>query len=65
MAFVAIYSALAGLWGVAVTDVLQFLIAMTGSLVLAIVVLRLPQIGGIAGLKSQLPESVFRFTPEI
>lgn len=65
MVFVAIYSALAGLWGVAVTDVLQFLIAMSGTLVLAVVVIRLPQIGGIAGLKSQLPESLFRFTPDI
>ncbi|MEE8348490.1 MAG: sodium:solute symporter family protein [Acidobacteriota bacterium] len=65
MAFVAVYSALAGLWGVAVTDVLQFLIAMTGTVVLAVVVIRLPQIGGIEGLKSQLPESTFRFTPEI
>ena len=65
MVFVAIYSALSGLWGVAVTDVLQFVIAMTGTLVLAVVVIRLPEIGGIEGLKSQLPESLFRFTPEI
>jgi SSS family solute:Na+ symporter len=65
MVFVAVYSALAGLWGVAVTDVLQFLIAMTGSVILAVVVVRLPRIGGIEGLKSQLPESVLRFTPEI
>ncbi|MDA2934812.1 Na+:solute symporter [Acidobacteria bacterium AH-259-D05] len=65
MLFVAIYSALAGLWGVAVTDVLQFFIAMTGTLMLAIVVVRLPQVGGIVGLKNQLPDWVFQFTPVI
>jgi len=65
MVFAAIYAALAGLWGVAVTDLIQFVIAMTGSLVLAIVVIRLPQVGGIRGLKDQLPDWVFRFTPVI
>jgi len=65
MVFAAIYAALSGLWGVAVTDLIQFVIAMTGSLVLAIVVLRLPQVGGIQGLKDHLPDWVFRFTPVI
>ena len=65
MAFVAIYSSLSGLWGVVVTDILQFIVAMSGTLILAVIVIRLPQIGGIDGLKSQLPESIFRFTPTI
>jgi len=65
MVFAAIYAALSGLRGVAVTDLIQFVIAMTGSLVLAIVVIRLPQVGGIRGLKDQLPEWVFQFTPVI
>ena len=65
MVFAAIYAALSGLWGVAVTDLIQFVIAMTGSLVLAIVVIRLPQVGGIQGLKDHLPDWVFRFTPVI
>jgi len=65
MVFAAIYAALSGLWGVAVTDLIQFVIAMTGSLVLAVVVIRLPQVGGIQGLKDQLPDWVFRFTPVI
>ena len=65
MVFAAIYAALSGLWGVAVTDLIQFVIAMTGSLVLAIVVIRLPQVGGIRGLKDQLPDWVFQFTPLI
>jgi Na+/proline symporter len=65
MLFAAIYSALSGLWGVAVTDLIQFMIAMTGSLVLAVVVIRLPQVGGIQGLKDQLPDRFFQFTPVI
>jgi len=65
LAVTAIYSALSGLWGVAVTDVVQFWIAMGGTFILSIVVLRLPQIGGIAGLQQKLPAWVFRFTPVI
>jgi Na+/proline symporter len=65
MVLVALYSALSGLWGVAVTDAIQFVIAMTGTMVLAILVVNLPQIGGIDGLKDKLPDWVFRFTPQI
>ena len=65
MVFAAIYSALSGLRGIAVTDVMQFAIAMTGTLTLAIVVINLPEIGGITGLKNQLPAWVFQFTPVI
>lgn len=61
----AIYSALSGLWGVVVTDVFQFALAMAGTIVLAVIVLDLPQIGGIAGLKQQLPEWAFSFFPTI
>ena len=59
------YSALSGLWGVAVTDVFQFVIAMGGTAILAFIVLPLPQVGGIAGLQARLPAWVFRFTPVI
>ena len=61
----ATYSALSGLWGVAVTDAFQFALAMAGTIVLAVVVLGLPQVGGIAGLKTQLPDWAFRFLPSI
>ncbi len=61
----AAYSALSGLWGVAVTDVFQFVLAMVGTIVLAIVVLDLPQIGGIAGLLQQLPDWSVRMLPAI
>ncbi|MEN6337880.1 MAG: sodium:solute symporter family protein, partial [Phycisphaerales bacterium] len=65
MLLVAGYSALSGLWGVSVTDAFQFVLAMGGCIVLAVLALRHPAIGGIAGLKAKLPEWVFQFTPRI
>ena len=61
----AIYSAMSGMWGVAVTDAFQFVLAMTGTIVLAFIVLSLPEVGGISGLTSKLPEWALRFTPVI
>ena len=65
LAIAAIYSAVSGLWGVALTDAFQFALAMAGTIVLAFVVLGLPEIGGINGLRAQLPEWTLRFTPSI
>lgn len=62
---VAIYSLLSGIWGVTVTDVFQFVIAMGGSFILAYVVLGRPEIGGLAGLRAKLPEETFRMLPTI
>jgi Na+/proline symporter len=64
-----VYSGLSGLWGVVVTDFLQFIIAMVGSIALAF--FAADAVGGIGGLKESLvriygPEhDVFNFTPEI
>ncbi len=63
MMFVAVYSALGGLWGVVFNDAVQFVIAMTGTTVLMFIVLQRPEVGGISGLQNQLPDWVFRFTP--
>lgn len=65
MILVAIYSSLSGLIGVAVTDTIQFFIAMAGCIVLAYVVLDTEQVGGIEGLKAQLPAWRFDFFPKI
>jgi Na+/proline symporter len=54
-----IYSSLSGLQGVAITDFIQFIVAMTGCIVLAIVVVSSEQIGGIAGLQEKLPAATF------
>ena len=65
MILTAVYSALSGLWGVAVTDAVQFVLAMTGCVVLAVIVVDLPEVGGIAGLRQQLPEWTMRFWPVV
>jgi Na+/proline symporter len=63
MLLVGAYSLVSGLWGIAVTDAFQFCLAMAGSVALAWYALDLPAVGGIAGLKAQLPAEAFRFTP--
>ncbi|PCJ83143.1 MAG: sodium:proline symporter [Flavobacteriales bacterium] len=65
MLIAAFYSSLSGLWGVAITDVIQFFIAMTGCIVLAVIVVSSEKIGGIEGLKSQLPSGTLDFFPAI
>lgn len=63
MLLIGAYSLVSGLWGIAVTDAFQFVLAMTGSVALAWFALDLPEVGGIAGLRAQLPAEAFRFTP--
>jgi Na+/proline symporter len=65
MLFVAVYSAISGLMGVAITDAIQFIIAMVGCIVLAILVITSEKIGGISGLKAQLPGWSLDFFPKI
>ena len=59
------YSALSGLRGIVVADLVQFVIAILGTTVLAYVALALPAVGGLAGLVDQLPPSTFRLTPTV
>ncbi|NPA46495.1 MAG: Na+:solute symporter, partial [Chlorobi bacterium] len=63
MMFVAFYSSLSGLMGVSVTDSFQFVMAMTGSIALAVYAVR--HVGGIDGLKQSLADVkwVFDFFP--
>ncbi|MBA3899210.1 MAG: Na+:solute symporter [Bacteroidetes bacterium] len=65
MSVAAIYSSLSGLWGVAVTDMIQFVIAMAGSIILAVIVVNSEKVGGIVGLKAQLPAWSLDFFPAI
>lgn len=64
LALTGIYSAMAGLWGVVVTDFLQFSFAMGGTIALAYFVVQVPAIGGLSGLVAQIPEATLRFTPD-
>ncbi len=65
MLLVAFYSALSGLWGVVVTDAFQFVMAMGGTIILAVLVVNSSQVGGISGLQHKLPGFVFNFFPTI
>ena len=65
MAIAAFYSSLSGLTGIAVTDALQFFIAITGAIILAIFVVKSPQIGDIDNLVNKLPEGSLDFFPGI
>ncbi|MFQ6614565.1 MAG: sodium:solute symporter family protein [Fidelibacterota bacterium] len=65
MVLVTIYSGLAGLWGVSITDVFQFTVAMIGSILLAIFALNSPEVGGISGLREKLPQWVFQMVPSV
>ena len=65
MVLVVMYSAVSGLLGVAFTDVIQFIIAMTGCIILAWLVLDAEQVGGAKGLAEKLPASTLSFFPTI
>lgn len=65
MLIVVAYSSLSGLLGVALTDFVQFIIAMTGCIVLAVLVMQSPMIGGVEGLKQKLPAETFNMFPRI
>ncbi|MGI9626353.1 MAG: sodium:solute symporter family protein [Longimicrobiales bacterium] len=60
-----VYSATSGLWGVVVTDMVLFVIAMVGSIAAAYYSLAQPEVGGLAGLVSHPDlQSTMRFLPD-
>ncbi len=65
MVFVALYVSVSGLLGVAYTDVIQFVLAMAGCILLAYLVITSNEIGGMAGLKAALPADAFSFFPAL
>ncbi|CAN5855463.1 Na+:solute symporter [soil metagenome] len=60
----AAFAATAGLWGVLVTDVMQFGVALTGSIAAAYFALQQPEVGGLAGLMEQLDPRTLRLLPD-
>mgnify|MGYP003334599527 CR=1 FL=1 len=62
---VALYAATSGLFGVVLTDAVQFILAMTGSIALAVFVIQSPEVGGLDGLKAALPAETLEFFPTI
>jgi len=62
---VSIYASASGLLGTARTDSFQFIFAMTGCIVLAVMVVKLPAIGGMVALKENLSPEILNFFPII
>lgn len=58
-----LFAATSGLWGVLVTDFIQFGIAMTGSFAAAYFALQRPEVGGLQGLFTRLDPSVISLLP--
>jgi len=58
------FAATAGLWGVLVTDMIQFGIAMAGSFAAAYFALKQPEVGGLHGLMTRLDPSTLRLLPD-
>jgi solute:Na+ symporter, SSS family len=59
-----LFASAAGLWGVLVTDLFQFTIAMTASVAAAYFALQQPQVGGLDGLVTQVSQSTLRLLPD-
>ena len=59
-----VFSAMAGLWGVLASDLIQFAIAMVGVFAAAYVALSQPQVGGLSGLVEKIDPSTLRLLPD-
>ena len=62
---IGIYASASGLLGTARTDSFQFVFAMLGCIILAIIVINLPEIGSLVSLKEKLAPQVLDFFPRI
>ena len=58
------FASVSGLWGVLVTDSLQFMITMTGTFAVAWFALKQPEVGGLAGLLSKVPARTLSLVPD-
>ena len=58
------FAATSGLWGVMVTDMIQFGIAMAGSFAAAYYALQQPEVGGISGLVARTDPAVLGLIPD-
>jgi solute:Na+ symporter, SSS family len=58
------FAATSGLWGVLVTDFIQFGIAMTGSFAAAYFALQQPEVGGLANLIARTDPSTLALLPD-
>lgn len=58
------FASVSGLWGVLVTDSIQFSITMTGTFAVAYFALKQPQVGGLAGLVHKIDPKTLNLLPD-
>ncbi len=58
------FASVSGLWGVLVTDSIQFMITMSGTFAVTYYALKQPAVGGIAGLLSKVPSKSLALLPD-
>ena len=58
------FASVSGLWGVLVTDSIQFTITMTGTFAVAVFALRQPEVGGLAGLLHRVDPRTLNLLPD-
>ena len=58
------FAATSGLWGVLVTDFLQFGVAMGASVAAAVYALKQPEVGGLSGLVSRIDPATLSLLPD-
>jgi Na+/proline symporter len=58
------FASVSGLWGVLVTDSIQFSITMTGTFAMAYFAVKQPQVGGLAGLVHRLDPKTLNLLPD-
>jgi SSS family transporter len=58
------YTVMSGMWGVVVTDVPQFIMAMIGAVALAYYAVSHPDVGGLSGLYDKIDPKTARILPD-
>ncbi|MEO6528570.1 MAG: sodium:solute symporter family protein [Gemmatimonadaceae bacterium] len=58
------FASVSGLWGVLVTDTIQFGITMTGTFAVAYFALQQPEVGGLVGLFAKVPPKTLAMLPD-
>lgn len=58
------FASVSGLWGVLVTDSIQFMITMSGTFAVAYFALKQPEVGGLAGLFSKIDPATLNLLPD-
>lgn len=59
-----LYAVISGLWGIVFTDMVQFAMAMVGSVAVAYYALGQPEVGGLDGLLTKLDPSTLSIFPD-